>query len=1115
MKLIKKINIFVLLISFSIVFGSLNLQQPNLLNEVNESQNNDLFRVNNKLNAPRPGMFIDFETAPSLGVLNNYATYLNFSPSFARYDVSGSVTLIPYSGSWAIESNSAPAWINFTLPQQYVEFFFLYNNSTPYIITAYNHLGGVLTSITVSTPGIPYTNVSIAFNDIVAVQISGTAFQYNIEDLYFENDTMAGPMNPGKYLDFEIAPPSNKMSNYVPYLEFDVNWYRYLASLEPILKPSNGSYVARTNGTANWLNFTVPQKVVNFQFIFATPGDTYDITAYNSTGAKVDQFTNSTSNYYHNVTLLGKDIRSVIIVGSSIGWELNFVIDQLYFENDTILTHSILQPVIQNPLINSTVSGNVTVSYLSAVDSLGHTINYNITLTNVSNSLQVYYLQSWFSGTVFSFNSVSYPNGIYYLKVKGFDSSNFFNDSQIVIIISNSAHSLSLPSFYLPINNSYYSGIQVFNWSTPVDSSGHTVRFNLTMRLENLSFTSYPLLVNTTQDNYYLNTSIYVNNYYSLSVTSFDSYGLENNIKVFFYIDNPIDPNHTLSTPTFYYPTNYGTYSDFLNVSWSPAIDSLGHTVQYNLTMTMQFSPYTKYFLSWFSTQTYFMLNTTGFSDDLYYLTLTSYEGFGLVRTSVVYIYTNNTNSLSHTITTPTFSKPIEGNTYNKTLNITWTPAIDSNSSHSIQYNLTMTMQSTPFTIYYLAIFSSQTFYVLNTSLYPDSYYILNLTSYDFIGFSSVASLNFMINNTDPTPHTLSVPSFSNPIHNNQYSGYLNITWSPAEDSYSHFIEYNLTLTMVNSPYTSYPINYWFSDEFYYFNTSDYADNYYYLSLMARDGQGLYNTTLVYFYINNSVSEPIHSLLPPNIQNTNNSVVSGPYNVTWLESVDSLDHYVSYNVSLRNASTNDFIGYLAQWTTLRYIEINNTFMPEGNYTLVVESDDSYGLHQQSVFYFSIFVESPPQHKISNFILNSPTNNSVQSGIVTLLFSQAQDSLNHDVKYEIWIFNQNNSFLVVNKTIDVLFYDFDTTSVPNGEYLIQIRASDGLGVYSEFTAVIFTIKNDNSNTNPSSNIPTTSTSPNNQTSNTSPSIITATPSFELIYPLIVFGLIGLFYKRRKF
>lgn len=142
--------------------------------------------------------------------------------------------------------------------------------------------------------------------------------------------------------------------------------------------------------------------------------------------------------------------------------------------------------------------------------------------------------------------------------------------------------------------------------------------------------------------------------------------------------------------------------------------------------------------------------------------------------------------------------------------------------------------------------------------------------------------------------------------------------------------------------------------------------------------------------------------------------------------------------------------------------------------------------------------------------------------MTLVYTTSVDSLNYSITYQISISNLNNvnDSISTNKT----FYTFDTTQVPNGNYSIIVRAYNEIGNISKSSLVFINIRNNlssNQNTTTTSQTTTSSVIDGNSTSNhTSNSfdsykqIITTSPGFELIYPILILSLGFQFFRKRK-
>ncbi|KAA0001479.1 MAG: hypothetical protein FE048_05385 [Thermoplasmata archaeon] len=98
---------------------------------------------------------------------------------------------------------------------------------------------------------------------------------------------------------------------------------------------------------------------------------------------------------------------------------------------------------------------------------------------------------------------------------------------------------------------------------------------------------------------------------------------------------------------------------------------------------------------------------------------------------------------------------------------------------------------------------------------------------------------------------------------------------------------------------------------------------------------------------------------------------------------------------------------------------------------------------------------PPNHP-SVVTITSPVNGSIVSGIITI-YGKASDEDGDESITKVEVKIDDGEWIIANGTTS-WSYSWDTTSVANGDYTIQVRAYDG-HEYSSIASITVTVKNE--------------------------------------------------------
>ena len=231
-----------------------------------------------------------------------------------------------------------------------------------------------------------------------------------------------------------------------------------------------------------------------------------------------------------------------------------------------------------------------------------------------------------------------------------------------------------------------------------------------------------------------------------------------------------------------------------------------------------------------------------------------------------------------------------------------------------------------------------------------------------------------------------------------------------------------------------------------------------------------------------------HMLLKPFLSHpVGGETISGVVNVTWDAAIDTANHPIAYNLYYSVDDGKTWIA-IAESISDVFFLWNTQTLSDGIYMVKLEAEDSFGYKadDRSDTFSISNGNGSVSHELTPITLLSPNGGETLSGIFTVMWTAVNDSLGHQVFYSLFYSSDGGltwNILISNLT-EVSSYQWDTTSLPDGDYLMKINATDYTGLTIEdFSDAFFTIKN---------NLPSTetSTSTTSQITDTSPSIPTS-------------------------
>lgn len=243
-----------------------------------------------------------------------------------------------------------------------------------------------------------------------------------------------------------------------------------------------------------------------------------------------------------------------------------------------------------------------------------------------------------------------------------------------------------------------------------------------------------------------------------------------------------------------------------------------------------------------------------------------------------------------------------------------------------------------------------------------------------------------------------------------------------------------------------------------------------------------------------------------------NEVMSGYYNISWYPTISSLGYIVRYNITLRSDSSPNNLYTLTGGSSTNWIGINTLLYPDGPYFL-----DFYSYDNTSGNYliYPCYINNSlygPNHTLSTPVFYSPVINNTYAGLLNISWSQAIDSQQHGVSYNLTLIpNQPNipGLIITSNLASPRWQILNTSIVPNGFYKLILGSSDGYGLSNTIETSFFI-----NNSYSSISYPTNSSQGSNSSVNNSSQGDITAPGFEFTSPLAILSLVGIYFIKKK-
>lgn len=345
-----------------------------------------------------------------------------------------------------------------------------------------------------------------------------------------------------------------------------------------------------------------------------------------------------------------------------------------------------------------------------------------------------------------------------------------------------SYHFVSLPTLIYPNGGELVNDSITIEWSTSHDTLGHSVNYSVYYSANGGGAWS-KLVANITVTSYLWDTSMLVKtSNYLLKVVAKCSDGTE----VEDITDGPFTLQaHYLTNPVVLYPNGGEALSGTIVIDWLPAVDYWGHGVTYTIFYSPNSGTNWNQIVQDLAATTYDWDTTTVSDGDSYLIKV-------LARCSEGLLMEDDSDDVfsvgQHQVTVPTIAYPNGGELINESVTIQWSASSDS-YSHDVTYTVSYSFNAGTNWIEIVSG-TTETSCVWGTSDVPKGTQFL----VKVVVMCSEGHTNEDVSDGTFTlqAHTLSDPIITSPAQNAVVSGSVDVTWTPAYDSWEHDVTYSL-----------------------------------------------------------------------------------------------------------------------------------------------------------------------------------------------------------------------------------------------------------------------------------------------------------------------------------
>ncbi len=672
---------------------------------------------------------------------------------------------------------------------------------------------------------------------------------------------------------------------------------------------------------------------------------------------------------------------------SSDGWHQIKVIGYTTAgSSDTKTTSVIVNNVKEPPTIQSvtlqngaTLQGTVNITVTATDDIKVTKVEFYVNGVNQYTDTTAPFSYSW--------NTTSWSDGIYTLKIKVYDSDNLSSEQTFTVFIDNvdSPPSVNIASLQNGTTVQGTINIQV----TASDDRGIS---KIELYIDNNLIYQQ---TSTTSISYLLDTTSYSDSTHIIKAIAYDTSNQQTTTQVTVYFDNVDDPP-TIKILLYENQVVSGTITIPITYFDDRGISRIEYYLDDIFLSTKTTSPYT------------YSVNTSLYSDGQHTIAVKIYDTSEQSNLDYVVIIFDNTPPQA-SISTPSDSSIIKGTTQ-----ITFTAEDNYNISKYELYinnNLIISKQLTQQTTTYT--------HMLNTLSMSTTSYI-KVVVYDSIGLSFTTQVKVFVDNSPPVINNIN-------LYDEQVvSGTINILINASDNLGLNKAEFYVGNTLINIT-NIYPF-------VFNFDTTSFEDGLYNFNFKIYDKASNISTSSISVIINNT-----------NDQRPTAQIFISTYNIVKgtvpIDIICQDDKKLSKLMIYTNNNLVNTLQINQQSYTYQYL-LNTLLYPDGELEIKAKVYDS--INQSSETKKLIKIDNTPP--TINFI--TPNNGSTISGKQIINISASD---HNGVSFvEMIIYNFNNEEVVKISSISTIFYEFDTKKdfIQNGTYTIKFKSYDSVGNYSE-------------------------------------------------------------------
>jgi parallel beta-helix repeat protein len=608
---------------------------------------------------------------------------------------------------------------------------------------------------------------------------------------------------------------------------------------------------------------------------------------------------------------------------------------------DNLIAVYLSPSVYNNSIQNNTISECLSYGVYLEEGSFNNTVRFNSFLSNNEGGIS----QSYDNGST---NPIEYnhwsewttpdsdSDGIVDIEytIDG-DSGNTDPYPLTDIVDSGSYHNFSKPIVIYPNGGELLNASTFIEWTEALDTQGHDVFYTIFYSEDNGK--TWVELATGLESSHYLwdMRTLPVGSDYLVKVRANCTEGLS--------AEDSSDSTfshqaHELTEPTILSPNGGEIVNDSIVISWQEAVDSWECGISYSLEFSTDGGINWNLLAEDLSDSSYFWDTTNIPGSTEYLIRLNASCAEGLMTTDITdSVFTHN----EHWISDPQVLSPNGGELVTDETLIEWAECID-NWGYSISYSLFYSFDSGE---NWISIASNlqNTSYVWNTSSLPKgSNYLIQLVVSSSDGLTRE-------DNSDSTfsliEHAITSPTLLYPNGGETVGGFVEIEWEASSDSWDHQITYNVYYSH-NAGLDWYELVSGISDTDYRWNSTQVeVGSEFKIRVEAECKEGLMahdDSDWVFTVIRHTLDAP--TILNPEA----GDVVSGVVTVEWTESVDSLDHNVSYFISISDDGGETWLSLAENISSSTY-EWNTTAWEDGsNYVIRVTAYCDEGLIAESI-----------------------------------------------------------------------------------------------------------------------------------------------------------------------